>query len=134
MKSFRDVFELRHKIPLRLGLLLVSALFISSATALVYDRMIYEKPLNVGGAVTGSGSTPPAGLSLSPPTILIVAVSVFVISLSLFGFLREARKHIKNSSSRPGSMPTGRESKPLGEEEWEESPRKEEESSASTSG
>ncbi len=132
MKSFRDIFDRRHKKSLRWGLLLLSALFISSATALVYDRIIYEKPLNVGNAVTtGSGSTPPTGVSFSPPTILILAVSVFIISLSVFGFLREAHKHIRNSSGRRGSLSTGLGSAPPADEEWEESPRKEEESSAS---
>ncbi len=129
MKGFRDIFDRRHKKSPRLGLLLLSALFISSATALVYDRMIYEKPLNVGNAV--SGSTAPTGVSFSPATIFVLAVSAFVISLSIFGFLREARKHIRDSSGGRGSLPTGRGSTPPGEEEWEESPRKEEESSAS---
>jgi hypothetical protein len=133
MKSFRDIFDRRHNISPRLGLLLLSALFISSATALVYDRMIYEKPLNVGNPV--SGSTVPTGVSFSPPTILILAVSVLVLGLSLFGFLREAHKHIRNSSGGRGSLPTGLGATPPGEAEWEESPRKEEEeSSASGSG
>ena len=126
MKSFRDIFDRRHKKSLRMGLLLLSALFISSATALVYDKMIYEKPLNVGNAVSA-----PTGVSFSPATIFVLAVSAFVISLSVFGFLREAHKHIRNSSGRRGSTPTGLGSAPPGEEGWEESPRKEEESSAS---
>ncbi len=129
MKSFRDIFDRRNKKSPRLGLLLLSALFISSATALVYDRMIFEKPLNVGNAV--SGSPAPTGVSFPPATIFVLAVSAFVISLSVFGFLREARKHIRNSSGRRGSLSTGLGSAPPGEEEWEESPRKEEESSAS---
>src|SRR5213080_1961427 len=126
MKSFRDIFDRRHKKSPRLGLLLLSALFISSATALVYDKMICEKPLNVGNAVSA-----PTGVSFPPATIFVLAVSAFVISLSVFGFLREAHKHIRNSSGRRGSLPTGLGSTPPGEEEWEESPRKEEESSAS---
>src|SRR5437667_681924 len=105
MKSFRDIFDRRHKKSIRLGLLLLSAMFISSATALVYDRMIYEKPLNVGNAA--SGSTAPTGASFPPATIFVLAVSAFVISLSVFGFLREAHKHIRNPSGRRGSMPTG---------------------------
>jgi|SRR6266516_3718277 len=129
MKSFRDIFDRRNKKSPRLGLLLLSALFISSATALVYDRMTFEKPLNVGNAV--SGSPAPTGVSFPPATIFVLAVSAFVISLSVFGFLREARKHIRNSSGRRGSLSTGLGSAPPGEEEWEESPRKEEESSAS---
>jgi hypothetical protein len=124
MKSFRDILDLRHKISLRFGLLLVSTLFISSATALVYDRVVYERPLNVGNAVTtGSGST-----------ILVLAVLALVIGLSIFGFLREARKHVRNPSGGGGSLPTGLGSSPLEAEEWEESQRKDEESSASSSG
>jgi hypothetical protein len=135
MKSFRDIFDWRHKVPLRWGLLLLSALFIGSATALVYDRVVYERPLNVGNAVTtGSGSTTSTGVSFSPPTILVFAVSALVIGLSIFGFLREARKHVRNPSDGGGSLPTGLGSSPPADEEWEESPRKEEESSASTSG
>jgi len=128
MKSFRDIFDRRHNISPRLGLLLLSALFISSATALVYDRMIYEKPLNVGNA--GNAVSASTGVSFPPATIFVLAVSAFVISLSVFGFLREAHKHIRNPSGRRGSLPTGLGSAPPGEEEWEESPRKEEESSA----
>ena len=129
MKSLRDIFDRRHKKSPRLGLLLLSALFISSATALVYDRMIYEKPLNVGNA--GNAVPAPTGVSFPPATIFVLAVSAFVISLSIFGFLREAHKHIRNPSGKHGSLPTGLGSTPAGEEEWEESPRKEEESSAS---
>ena len=139
MKSFRyirDIFAQRNKKSLRLGLLLVAALFISSGTALVYNTMIYEKPLNVGnpGSVaTGPGST--KGVSLSPPTILVLATSALVVCLSIFGFLREARKHIRISSGGDGSLPTSLESTIPGEEKWEESPKeKEEESSASSSG
>src|SRR5436309_3524159 len=73
-------------------------------------------------------------ISFSPATIFVLAVSAFVISLSVFGFLREAHKHIRNPSSRRGSLPTGLGSAPPGEEEWEESPMKEEESSTASSG
>ena len=132
MKSFRDIFDRRHKKSLRLGLLLLSALFISSATALVYGRMIYEKPLSVGNAV--SGSTAPTGVGFPPATIFVLAVSGFVISLSVFGFLHEARKHIRNSSGGLGSLPTGPVSIPVsipvsvtpmqGDDDWEESRKK----------
>ncbi len=136
MKSFRDIFDLGHKKSLRFGFLLLSALFISSATALVYDRMVYEKPLNVGNAgavTTGSGSTAPTGVSFSPAAISILALSAFVISLSIFGLLREGHKRISKAPDGQGSSPTGLGSTSLEEEEWEESSRKEEESSASSS-
>src|SRR5436853_7255613 len=134
MESLSEIFARIYKVSLRWGLLLLSALFVSSATALVYDKMVYERPLNVGSAVTGSGSTAPPGVTFSPPTILILAVSVFIISLSVFGFLREARKHFRNTSVGHGSSATGQGSTPPGEAEWEESPRKEEESSTASSG
>ena len=124
MKSLRDIFDRRHKKSPRLGLLLLSALFISSATALVYDRMIYEKPLNVGNALPGS--TPPTGVSFPPATIFVLAVSAFVISLSMFGSLRETHLHIRNSSGVEGPLSTGPVSMPSmqGDDEWEESPKK----------
>ncbi|HLE64629.1 MAG TPA: hypothetical protein VI816_00715, partial [Candidatus Bathyarchaeia archaeon] len=62
MKNIRDILDLKHKKSLRLGLLLLSTLFIISASALLYASMIYEKALDVGntsGATTGSGSTAP---------------------------------------------------------------------------
>jgi|SRR5712692_6473616 len=137
MKGFRDIFDQRNEKTLRLGLLLVSALFISSATILFYDRTISEKPLNVGNGgagTTGSASTALTGLSLSPPTVFILVVLAFIISLSMFAFLREAHKHIRISSGKSGPLQTSPGSTPLGKEEWEESPRKEGESSASSSG
>jgi hypothetical protein len=139
MKSFRyirDIFAQRNKKSLRLGLLLVAALFISSGTALVYNTMIYEKPLNVGNSgsvATGPGST--KGVSLSPPTILVLATSALVVCLSIFGFLREARKHIRISFGGDEPLPTSLGSTAPGAEEWEESLKeKEEDSSALSSG
>ena len=135
MTSITDIVDLSHKKPLRFGLLLFSALFIGSATALVYDRMFYEKPLNVGngGAViTGTGSTAPTGVSFSPATISILALSAFVISLSIFGLVREARKRNRIAPDGPGSSSTDLGSTPLGEEDLEESPGEEEESSTSS--
>ncbi|HLE64864.1 MAG TPA: hypothetical protein VI816_01910 [Candidatus Bathyarchaeia archaeon] len=43
MKNIRDILDLKHKKSLRLGLLLLSTLFIISTSALVYASMIYEK-------------------------------------------------------------------------------------------
>jgi hypothetical protein len=65
-------------------------------------------------------------LTFSPVTILVLAVSALVIGLSIFGFLREARKHVRAASNGGGSLPTG----PLsirsmqGEDDWEEIPKK----------
>jgi hypothetical protein len=109
MKNIRDILDLKHKKSLRLGLLLVSTLLIISASALVYARMIYEKALDVGntsGVTTGSGSTGSAGASLTPTVIATLAVAAFVAGLSVFGFLREAFKHISNAPGGRGSSPT----------------------------
>ncbi len=140
MRNISDILDLRHKKSLRLGLLLVSTLFIISASALVYARLTYENALNVdntSGVTTGSGTTAPAGESYPPAIIVVIAFSAIVISISLFGFLREAIKH-KASGGRESSL-TAPASTPRGEgvglslqpsskqgEDWEESPRKEE--------
>jgi hypothetical protein len=137
MKNFRDIFDPRNEKSLRLGLLLLSAIFIGSTSILFYDGMISERPLNVGSGgagTTASGSTARTVVSLSPPTIFILAVSAFIISLTMFAFLREARKHIRILSGKGGLLPTSLGSAPLGEEEWEEAPKKKEESSATPSG
>jgi hypothetical protein len=131
MKSFRDIFDLRHKKSFRLGLLLVSSVLIISATVLVYGRMVYEKPLNAGNA--GSGSTAPTGISFSPATILILALSASVISLSLFGLLREVRKQIGKVSDTEESSPTVLDSVRVGEEAEEASGKEDELSELSSS-
>lgn len=109
MKNVRGILDPKPKKSLRLGLLLLSTLFIASASALVYAGIFYERALDVGntsGATTGSGSTP-AEASFTPATIMMIAVAAFVIGLSVFGFLREASKHI-------GKVPGGQESSPTG--------------------
>jgi len=140
MRNISDILDLKHKKSLRLGLLLVSTLFIISSSALVYARVVYENALNVGntsGVTTGSGTTAPAGESYPPAMIVVIAFSAIVISISLFGFLREAIKHKapggrELSLTSPASMPRGEGislSSQLSSkqgEDWEESPRKEE--------
>lgn len=140
MRNISDILDLKHKKSLRLGLLLVSTLFIISSSALVYARVISEKALNVGntsGVTTGSGTTAPAGESYPPAIIVVIAFSAIVISISLFGFLREAIKH-KAPGGRelpltsPASIPreegisSSSQLSPKQGEDWEESPRKEE--------
>jgi hypothetical protein len=97
-------------------IVMISALFVSSF-------------LGSGGAV-----------SFTPTTMIVLAVSALVAGLSVFGFLREAFKHISNAPGGRGSSPTGPVSvspgasgiglqlhlPPIQGEEWEESPRKEE--------
>jgi len=46
-------------------------------------------------------------VSLSPAAILTLSVLVFVASLSIFGFLREASKHIRNIPGGQGSTAAG---------------------------
>ncbi len=125
MKIIRDILDLRHKKSLRLGLLLLSTLFIISASALVYASMIYEKALdvgNTGGVTTGSGSTASAEVSFTPATIMMLAVAGLVVGLGMFGFLREASKHIRIAPGGRGSLHLPS----MQGEEWEESPTKEE--------
>jgi hypothetical protein len=77
----------------------------------------------------------------SPVTVVGLALSAEVVSLSVFGFLREAYKHIRNPLViGAASAPTGASSRSPNEpemglplqlqslqgEEWEESPRKNE--------
>ncbi len=134
--------DLRDKKTLRIGILILTTLLITSASALVYASMVYEKALDVGNTsrvTTGSGSTASAGVSLTPATIMMLAVTGLVVGLNMFGFLREASKHISNAPGGRGSSPTGPVSMsvevpgiglplPLPSmqvEEWEESPTKE---------
>ncbi len=67
-------------------------------------------------------------VSFTPAVIVMLAVTGLVIGLSMFGFLREASKHISNPvSMSPGApgigMPLDLPS--IQGEEWEESPTKE---------
>jgi len=117
MKNIRDILNLVDKKSFRLGLLLVSTLVIISASAFVYAGMPYQRALNVG-------NSPGPEVSFTPATIMILLVSVIVAGLSLFSFRREASKHVSNSPRAGGSFPTVFRSSR--EEEWEESPRKEE--------
>ena len=142
MRNISDILDLKHRKSLRLGLLLLSTLFIISASALAYARVSYENALNVGnasGVTTGSGTTAPAGESFPPSMIVVIVFSALVISISLFGFLREAFKHISKAAGGRESSLTSPASMPEGEgislssqlsskqgEDWEESPRKEE--------
>jgi len=97
-------------------ILMISALFVSSF-------------LGSGGEV-----------SFTPATIMMLAVAALVVGLSMFGFLREASKHISNAPGGRGSSPTGPVSMSPGApgiglplhlpsmqgEEWEESRTEEE--------
>ena len=68
-------------------------------------------------------------LGLTPTTVGMLAVAGLVIGLSMFGFLREASRHMSNPVSTleevPGiSVPLNLPS--MKEDEWEESPKKDE--------
>jgi len=129
MQNLRDILDLKRRKSLRLGLLLLSTLSILSASALAYARVVYERALNVGsvgGLTTGSGSTTPAGVTLAPATMLIPAALVFVIGLSVLGLLLKVSRRIGKTTDGPGSSPTNPVPTSPGEDEWEESPTKEE--------
>src|SRR5207245_6581758 len=89
MKGMKGLFDLGGKNVLRLGLLVLSTLLIVGGSVFFYDRLVYERALSVGGVITGSGSTTQTGLNPAPGTILILAVSAVIITLSVFGFLLE---------------------------------------------
>ncbi len=129
MENMRDILDLKHKKTFRLGLLLLSTLIILSASALAYSRLVFERALNVGsvgGVATGSGSTTSAGVTLSPATVLILAVLVFVIGLGITVLLGKVSRRIGKTSGGPESSPTNPVSTSPGGEEWEESPTKDE--------
>jgi phosphate/sulfate permease len=129
MKSVRGLLDLKHRKSLRLAILLLSTLSILSASALAYARVVYERALNVGsigGVTTGSGSTTSGGVTLAPATILILAALVFVIGLSVLALLRKVSRRVGKTTGGPGSSPTNPVPTLPGEDEWEESPTKEE--------
>lgn len=126
------------KKAVKLGLLLLSTIMIMIGSVLFYERLVYERALSVSGTITG-GSTNQAGLNATPATILILAVAAFVVSLSVFGLLREVfRGKLKNRAFVKDSLSTIRVSLPeeirpslqiqSKQEEWEEAPEKKESS------
>src|SRR2546425_7943889 len=131
----------------------ISVVYLSSAVSIVAGLNVYlaivRRKMALSSAFSGAVTMPTfmisaivvssflgtgGGISFSPTTIFVLAVSAFVISLSVFGFLREARKHIRNSSGGLGSLPTGPVSMPVsipvsvpsiqGDDDWEESRKK----------
>ena len=140
MKSMNGLFDLKGKKVLRLGLLAVSTLLIMGGSLFFYDRLVYERALSVSGVITGSGSSTQIGLNATPATILILAVSAVLISLSVFGFLREMfRGRAKNQALVKELISTIRVSLPEErgpsiqlpslQKDWEEAPEKETETS-----
>jgi len=137
MKGMKGLLDPGGKNVLRLGLLVLSTLLIVSGSVFFYDRLVYERALSVGGVITGLGSTTQTGLNPAPGTILILAVSAVLISLSVFGFLREVFRGKRNRKAlTKESSPTASVSLPLEigpplqvpsvQRDWEESPKKEE--------
>jgi len=137
MKGMKGLFDLGGKNVLRLGLLVFSTLLIVGGSVFFYDRLVYERALSVGGVITGSSSTAQTGLNPTPGTILILAVSAVLISLSVFGFLREVFRGKRNRKTvAKESSPTATVSLPLVigpslqlpsmKRDWEESLKKEE--------
>ena len=134
----------------------ISGVYLSSAVSIVAVLNVYlaivRANMALSSAFSGAVTVPTfmisaivvssflgtgGGVSFSPATIFVLAVSAFVISLSVFGFLREARKQIRNASGGLGSLPTGPVSMPVsipvsvtpmqGDDDWEESQKKESE-------
>ena len=136
MKGMKGLFDLGGKNALRLGLLVFSTLLIVGGSVFFYNRLVYERALSVSGVITGSGSTTQTGLNPAPATILILAVSAVLISLSVFGFLREVFRGKRNRNalakeSSPVSVSLPLEigpplQVPSVQRDWEESPKKEE--------
>src|SRR6266851_7653240 len=137
MKGMKGLFDPSGKNVLRLGLLVFSTLLIVGGSVFFYSRLVYERALSVSGVITGSGPTTQTGLNPAPATILILAVSAVLISLSVFGFLREVFRGKRNGKAlAKESSPTASVSLPLEigppiqvpsmQREWEESPKKEE--------
>jgi hypothetical protein len=137
MPGMRGLFDLGGKSVLKLGLLVFSTLLIVGGSVFFYDKLVYERALSVGGVITGSGPTTQTGLNPAPGTILILAVSAVLISLSVFGFLREVFRGRRNRKAlAKESSPTASVSLPLEigpslqvpstKRDWEESPKKEE--------
>ena len=135
MKGMKGLFNLGGKGVLRLGLLVFSTLLIVGGSVFFYNRLVYERALSVSGVITGSGSTTQTGLNPAPATILILAVSAVLISLSVFGFLREMFRGRSNRKALARELlPTASVSLPLEigpplqvpsiKRDWEESPKK----------
>src|SRR2546426_9562665 len=131
----------------------ISIVYLASAVSFVAGLNVYlamvRRKMALSSAFSGAVTVPTfmisaivvssflgtgGEISFSPATIFVLAVSAFVISLSVFGFLREARKQIRNPSGGRGSLPTGLGSTPLSEPGSEESPRRDEDCAASRSG
>jgi len=137
MKGMKGLFDLGGKGVLRLGLLVISTILIVGGSVFFYNRLVYERALSVSGVITGSASTTQTGLNPAPATILILAVSAVLISLSVFGFLREVFRGKRNSKAlAKESSPTTSVSLPLEigpplqvpsvQRDWEEATKKEE--------
>ena len=100
MKGMKESFDVAGNSLLRLGLLVLSTVLILGGSIFFYNRLVYERALSVSGVgITGSGSTTQPGLNATPATILILAVSASLISLSVFGFLREVFRGKRNSKA-----------------------------------
>ena len=131
----------------------ISIVYLSSAVSVVAGLNVYlaivRRKMALSSAFSGAVTVPTFMISaivvssflgtggeasFSPATIFVLAVSAFVVSLSVFGFLHEARKHIRNPSGGLGSLPTGPASNSVSipvsvtpmqrDDDWEESRKK----------
>ena len=69
-------------------------------------------PTFMVSAIFASSIIGAAGVSVSPMTIAILAVVALVMSLSVFGFLREAYKHTRKAPTEPEPSRAGPETMP----------------------
>ncbi len=124
---------------------LISVVYLASAVSIVAGLNVYltivRRKIALSSILSGTVTVPTfmisailvssflgtgGGASFSPATILILAVSTFAIGLSVFAFLRETRRHVRNLLGVPGLLSTGPMPTPSmrAKDDWEESPKK----------
>lgn len=133
------IFTVAPTDPTRLSISVVylgSAIFIAAGLN-VYLAIVRRK-MTLSTILSGAVTVPTCVIStilvssfigtggeviFTSTTILILALSASVISLSVFGVLREAHKQVRQSSIERASTPTSPVSIPFmkGEDDWEKS-------------
>src|SRR5712692_5500293 len=123
----------------------ISVVYLASAISIAAGLNVYlaivSREMALSSALSGAVTVPTfmisailvssflgtgGEVSFTSTTILILAMSAFVISLSIFAFLRDTRRHVKNLSGIPGLLSTGPMPMPSmrAKDDWEESPKK----------
>ena len=117
MKSVSGLSDFKKRRSIRLVLLAASSVAILGASIFLYSRIVLQKTLNVGGAVT----TGPSTAAVSIWAIPVIVFSSVGMTLMLFALLREAFKHIGHGGRV--SLDTGPVEARSGDE-WEEAPKR----------